>query len=612
MPRTLLLVLLLLSFLRVSAVYASEVVRPDSKLETQAARVLWNLNLKLRKAKPSNPITPDELSSYPFRRVALSLARLGRVETALRVVDWKPLPDMSYARNEVLRLAVRRSAKLGKIEQAKSLLPQINNHYAKADALLVLAKAYLREHDYANAQKVLFEVTPQVPDNYQVLLYTAVLFAKNQNIAVSKRLFERAKKMIPSDEEYKNRKHNKPGLTPFNQRARFGYSLLQARFVGQWLKYRTSEGDQPTFPSNREVSLLLERNNAGTLLEAVQRITPRPFNVNFMINVAERVASKEPERSLAILDKASAFWIKQAKVKSAAESQQKHFGLILTATIKYKFAQAYAKLGKKEISQEWMQRLTERPKQGGHKFDEFYYRLLPIVVFAEDKSTFPPQQLMEINKSIQPFLSSLPSKFESEGFQKYIINSLVQQLIKMQIAAGQRDQARENIEFLETYLRKFHSADMSAADLFHKSLDIAALWKSVGDQKKCEALLEFALDADKKTSSDYALFNISTLARKGFLHVARREFHALSPEELKRHQASGIEGEIITQEAIAHPRRFLSQQLKEDTSPTPPDQLYQEVNILFPFVKHLTRSLFPQQNEPQHMLTSAGMVYFSY
>lgn len=100
----------------------------------------------------------------------------------------------------MLRLSVRRSTILGDVKRAVSLIPQIKNNNAKADALLTVARAYLRNHDYDAAQKVLFQVTPLVPKNFHALFYTASLFAKSGNYAVSKRLFDRAKTMMVSYE----------------------------------------------------------------------------------------------------------------------------------------------------------------------------------------------------------------------------------------------------------------------------------------------------------------------------------------------------------------------------------------------------------------------------
>jgi tetratricopeptide (TPR) repeat protein len=614
--------MLLVSLMSASVVHASEAIRPDPAVEAKAAQVLWNLNMKLRKARPRNhPSKPDEIDPYLFRRVALSLARLGRVQTALRVLAWKPLPDMSYARNDVLRLAVRRSAVLGKVEQAQSFIPQIDNHNAKADAFLALALAYLQKQDYAAAQKVLFKVTPQVPDNYKALLYTAVLFAKSQDMAVSRRLFARAKKMIPTEKEYKKNKSPKPGLTPFNQRARFGYSLLAAGFIDEWLQYRTSGEDQLTFPSDREIPLLLQQNNMGTLVSVVHHMKPNTYNVPFAITAATCLASNYPHQALAILNEASAVWLKnnqalQGTTDSTQTSPEGVFAFFSTEPINFMFADAYEKLGEKQLSQQWKQRINTA-QQNKQPLAQFLYHLLPIIVYNDsqpiNKTTFPPAQLNQINNDIQPYLPALQDKFKAVGMQRYTIETLMQTLIKMQLDTDQKAQAQTNIIFLDIFLRKSRTSGMSDADLFVRALNIAELWKMAGDQTQCDGLLKYAFDATKKTSRGIKLFNLSTLIQKGFINVGIREFHALSSAERKDIQADDIPTELEIQKAIARPEHFLAGQLKSGISPKEtPEQLYREVNVLYPFVKHVTRNLFPSQNERHHLLTSDGMAYFQY
>ena len=623
MPRTLSLIVLLASLMSASAVHASKAIRPDPAVEAKAAQVLWNLNMKLRKARPLNhPLKPDEIDPYLFRRVALSLARLGRIQTALRVLAWKPLPDMSYARNEVLRLAVRRSAVLGKVEQAQSFIPQIDNHNAKADAFLALALAYLQKQDYAAAQKVLFKVTPQVPNNYQALLYTAVLFAQSQDMAVSRRLFARAKKMIPTEEEYKKSKFQKPGLTPFNQRARFGYSLLAAGFIDQWLQYRTSGDDQLTFPSDREIPLLLQQNNMQTLVSVVHHMKPNTYNVPFAITAATCLASNYPHQALAILNEASASWLKnnqelQNKTNSTQMSPEGIFAFFSTEPINFMFADAYEKLGEKQLSQQWKQRINTATQQDKQPLAQFLYHLLPIIVYNDseptNKSTFPPAQLTQINNAIQPYLPALQDKFKAVGMQRYTIEMLMRTLIKMQLDAGQKAQAQTNIIFLDIFLRKSRASGMSDADLFIRALNIAELWKMAGDQTQCDGVLKYAFDATKKISRGMKLFNLSTLIQKGFINVGIREFHALSSAERKDIQADNVQTELEIQKAIARPEHFLAGQLKSGISQKEtPEQLYREVNVLYPFVKHVTRNLFPSQNERHHLLTSDGMAYFEY
>lgn len=561
------LVLLSLLFTAPHA-FAEEVAAPNSAVEAAAAKALMNAGIKLSKS-PSR-----EEYNNSFNDIAIALARLGRTETALKAAQWMTPGNAAQTQNEVLRLSVRRSAILGDVTRAAGLIPQINNNNAKADALLTVARAYLRRNDYDAAQKVLFKVTPLVPGNFQALLYTASLFAKSGNIVVAKRLFDRARNMmipIPDASEWGNEDKGviSRSDSAFSQIRTFNRYALHAGMVDEWQPL-------PERPWNIQYGLdedslagLLELNEIDLAIKTAKQSSPDRIVVDLCL-IAYYISAKYPDRAYSLLNQASsavplalALLEKISDEDSLPESKQ-YLDMYL--------ASGYHQLDKEEEYQKWEQQLMQDTPPNKRPLIQLHSAIFPL--YVRTRSTFPPDKLLEMNDKIQPYLRELHDKED--------VFVPMQFLIHAQIAAGQLPQARGNIEFLDNFARaKIVSAKDPSG--FGKAFTVAEMWKRVGNDKNCHLILQTIFNAPQKITSYSKIDRVGDFIMRGFVDEGLRFFYSL-PVEGKKPPQSLIR-ELPFSLAMAHPDRFPNELLKAK-------QPYTEARYVSNFVDGLTYNLF--------------------
>ena len=555
-------VLLTLSLLIAPRVLAEEVSPPNPAVEAAAANALMNVGIKLSKA------ASREKYDETFYGIAIALARLGRTDTALKAAQWITSGNVANTQSEVLRLAVRRSTILGDIKRAESLIPQITNNNAKADALLTVARAHLRQNEFDAAQKVLFQVTPLAPNNLSALTHTAYLFSQCGNIPVAKRLFDKAEKRVISLNNDYQTKH-------------FEIILLKANFVDQWQSFHRRNSENILYDDVLEQLLKLGQVDAA--INAVEQLNSKEISPLF--DIAYYIAPKYPEKATALLDKAA------AKVPHILETdkQNEESTTDLAQSYATYLAVGYARVNKNDEVQKWLEQLKNDTPPEEFPLAQLRYLTLPF--FYSQKfhgtSTFSPHQLLQTHEDLQPYLSKLRIN--------YIAAFILDQFIRAQIAAEQFPQARGNIEIMEKALkRKIGAGELTYASI-EATVRLARLWNDAKDQQRCDALLRYIFNASQKDISRKEL--LETFIQNGLVDEAVRYFYELPGNKQKLPQA--IFSELSYEIATAHPNQFPYELLKAK-------QPYAEARNISKFVRGLTNDLFRTPGEQDFVLQANG------
>jgi len=541
--------------------FAQDAVPPNPQVEAKAAQALLNAEIKLQKMIPLDAQQKPNYDLYGknFSEIAIAFARLGRTDSALKATQYLPSSSASETQSEALRLSVRRSAILGDVKRAESLIPQIKNNNAKADALLTVARAHLRQNDYDAAQKVLFQVTPLAPNNLSALTHTAYLFSQCGNIPVAKRLFDKAeKRVVDLNSDY---------LTK-----RFETLLLKANFVDQWQSFHRRNSANILYEDVLEQLLKLGQVDAA--INAIQQLTSKEETFS-LFDIAYYIAPKYPEKATALLDKAA-----KASHMFIADRQNEGSATELAQSFDTRLAVGYARVNKRDEAQKWLEQLKKDTPSEDFPLTQLRYLTLPFFYSQRfhETNTFPPHQLLQINEEIQPYLPKLHMNF--------IAVFILDQLIEAQIAFGQTPQARGNIEFLEKAVKRKMDPGKEKYGSIYATVHVAKLWKDAKDQQRCDALLRDIFHAPRKAVSNKGL--LETFIDNGLVDEAVWYFHTLPGNKQKFPQAifSGLPYAI----AIAHPDQFLYELLKAKQSPA-------EASNISRFVKGITNDLFQASRE---------------
>jgi len=569
--------LILLSlFIIAPHAFAKEVTAPNPAVEAAAAKALLDAEAQLKIMSHDNsPKTPSlEMMNDDFWMLAMSLALLGRTESALQATNWMTIDGdvtngKSFTRSEILRLSVRRSALLNNVPHAENLAAQMKNPNAKADALLTLARAYLRKFDYPAAQKVLFQVTPLVPKNFNALLYTAYLFSQSGNIAVSKRLFDRAEQMLTPWPKETPTNGNNIGPHAFDEYRSLGDYLFKAGLVDEWQRFRKKAPHTHPFLDVTTMDRLLQLNQIDLAIEAARDTFPKNFpaeKVGALVGIALQISHKYPDKALSLLDEAGADLNALSQPLKDVNGDTSVF-----------LATGYHSLGKETKAQEWLQAGIKdaTPRIAAQWKLEYLLFPLFISVNIEKKSTFPPDQLLQINNEVKSLLPSLGNDDNTQN--------MLRQLIAAQIKAGQIGQARGNIEFLEKAAKQQLVSGKPDTSSLGNAFSTAELWKKIGDQKRCDALLQTILNAPREIRTFSKTDRINEIIRWGFVDEGLRLFSSLPVAEQK--SPASLLPDLPYAMARAHPDQFPDAMLKQM------DPLA-KCGFLNEFVRGLTSDIF--------------------
>ena len=594
--------LILLSlFIIAPHAFAKEVTAPNPAVEAAAAKALLGAETQLKiMSHDDSPKTPSlEMMNDNFWMLAMSLARLGRTESALQATNWMTIDGdvtngKSFTRSEILRLSVRRSALLNNVPHAENLAAQMKNPNAKADALLTLARAYLRKFDYPAAQKVLFQVTPLVPKNFDALLYTAYLFSQSGNIAVSKRLFERAEKMLTPWPKATQAKGDDVGTRTFHEYSRYGSLedyLFKAGLIDEWQRFRKKAPRTHLFLDATTMDRLLQLNQIDLAIEVARDTFPKNFpaeKAGALVGIALQIAPKYPDKALSLLDEASADLDALSQPLKGANGDTAVF-----------LATGYHSLGKEAKAQEWLQRGVKDVTPHIAAQWKLEYLLFPLFISTnvEKKSTFPPDQLLQINNEVQSLLPSLGNDDTTQNF--------LRQLIAAQIKVGQINEARDNIEFLDKIAKqqivsgKPNTSTFGNIVSLSDVLSVAEFWKKTGDQKRCDALLQAVLNAPQKVLTFSKTERINAIMLRGFVDEGLSLFSSLPVAKQK--SPASLLPDLPYAMARAHPDQFPDAMLRQLTPVA-------KCSFLSGFVLGLTSDIFRAPQDGAFVLhTNSGL-----
>ncbi|MEO6906249.1 MAG: hypothetical protein ABI210_00010 [Abditibacteriaceae bacterium] len=379
-----------------------------------------------------------------------------------------------------------------------------------------------------------------------------------------------------------------------NQVRAFEIYTLNAGLVDEWQQFQKSNLGLSRSLDTFSLQALLQNNDIDVAIDSARQSFPDD-KVMDLVLIADYIAPKYPDRAYSLLNEASGAMplayerLKEIYGQRAAPWVKQHFEMALSL--------GYNKIGKEKDAEKWLQQLKQDSPENEQALTQFRYLTFPLRIprYLNIKTSFPPEQLLQINDRIQPYLPKLQITFYT--------SSLLQDLINAQIADGQITQARVNIEFLDKTARQKIVLAKNIID-FNDALDVAKLWKKIGDQKSCDSILRAILNAPqilvpqpKMSVSDLKIQRIRMFIDLGFVDESLRFFYSLPVEGKEPPQS--ILTELPYAIAIAHPNQFPYGLLKTDSP-------FEETPTLSEFVRGLTSALFQTPSEQVFEIDSNG------
>lgn len=486
----------------VSPVLAAEIAAPNPQVESETAKALLDLGVKLHKTeKPKNA---------DFTKIATSLARLGRLETALKVASWAS-PNEEFI--DTLRyLSARRSAMSKGGTRAEALASDIKNPLQKAKVLLLIANGYVDQGNYDAAQKVLFQTAPLATGDFDALVQTAYLFSMANNQVKSKRLFGEAKKLLGTSLQ----------ATP-NQLEKY---LLRAQLVDEWKEFHNSDSAQRDALDPDVVDLLLRANQIELLTQTIQQI-PVEEQAQYLIIAAYNVAAWNSVRATSLLNQARDL-MPQVAQNWDASSVTFEDKMALPAMLSW----GYDRVGNQEESRKWLRGLEQEIPEKERPAGMLAYYVYPLAMAADEKSTFSPDLLNKINVGIQSYLPALQTNPDIVSFLT------LSALIKTQLRAERTGHAYGNTETLEKMAIELikHSEGYQLEDI----LRVAQIWQELGDIKRRDNFLQSVFTQESQShpqTSKIAILD-DFLNADGSVNAILRFYQALPESKNKPPQST--------------------------------------------------------------------------
>jgi tetratricopeptide (TPR) repeat protein len=229
--------------------------------------------------------------------MVVALARMGNFEAALQMNS--DIPNAKLKRknhDEIWRITARRLAWQGNIAAATRSANRIQAEYSRADALLAVARAYLRAGDSNAARRVLQRLAPTVraTKSPYAISYLAYLFARVGDTEAARKLFAEARQSLtrksrtPNVFEQDTDDDAQRAIVAYYQ-AKSGWSEAALATVGRKLnnlgltksvlvtrhEWRLLRDFADKLPTQQAISLLLELS--GAQLKADDSVAARLF-----------------------------------------------------------------------------------------------------------------------------------------------------------------------------------------------------------------------------------------------------------------------------------------------------------------------------------------------
>jgi len=583
---------ILIIFATTMPAFAQGTLPPNPQVEAQAARALLDVEIQMKKSAVELYPGVSSLANENevIKNIALSFARLGRTQTALQTTKLMSIKDTDvsngapFTREEILRLSVRRSAVLGNLKNAERLIPQIKDQNAKTDALLTLARAYLREGNKKAAHNALFEATQLLSNRFYAIIYTAYLFTRCGDDLAAKRLFARAEDIllpIHLSKDPKKAEQQQIFSAPFLMRESLRHYLLKAGFVNEWLKIR-QQGPESLYSVDSNMLVKLHRTDVA--IDIARKSVPGR-RIDSLVEIALQIAEENPQQADQLLDEANADLQKYSTAPvdnpNPANTQEYINSLRIFLAATYKLTR------KNEKAQQIMRIVTKNTSPQQTAFLQLQFVVFPSFIkkniYHEDN--FSKEELSEINTKLNIYLSRFPADKEVLGF--------LQGLIEMQIKAGQFNDARNNIEIIEKpALEEIQTA--KNPDDFNDAIRVAGFWKEAKSPECYHKTLEKIFNSPVKIKDFDKMDRANRFITSGFVDEGLN-FIASLPKD-QRNPKMQFYPPIYYQLSKAHPTWFPRKMLLSNTS------LREQAQALSEFISGLTYDIFRAPGEEELVL----------
>ena len=462
---------------------------PNPAMEARTARELLAVESKI--ANPSSGRNSDWLRVS----IATSLARLGRLESALKVVDEIGEKDASAGNGapltlaEILRLVVRRRCVFGKLNEAKALIPQIRNSTARADAWLTLARGYLRRGEMTLATRALYSASPLVKQNVKATAYTAYLLSKSGDWDGAKRLFARAEKQLTPMKPLSMSKSkddwtfNLPAQSEGGELANY---LFKVGLIDEAIRIKESAREGQDKDRFLPVYSVQDLASVGRFDDAlrVAREEGGYRGISSRIYLALMIDKRKKDRegALQLLTEAETEY-RRFSLESKGEAQPldeelKGFTgpVMMSALIAY----LARELGQQERSQQWLEDTVKGLEPQIEAIVRIYTAILPVGIAEQENWAISLDRLKQIDAEVQ---AQMPNVRNSR-----VAYDLCRVLTQAYIKSGQPEAVRPYLVGLEraTLAEK---PTKNNINFYHRLIKLARDWRETGDEARAQSLL---------------------------------------------------------------------------------------------------------------------------
>ncbi len=453
------------------------------------ARLLQAVEVELSHWRKVSPRKRDVRS---VRELSVALARLGRTERALQVVRETAhcnSDEIEGARDEVLRIAARRLARRGDDKWALKTANRIGRAQSRTDALFAVARLHLRKGDKPSAAKVLRLAAPLLLKSQQsnVLSYGAWLLARAGDESGARQLFFNARQ-VPTDDTSELPQKKARSIAHFQAKAGFYDEAAATAGNNFWA-------------ISGVVRVLEERREFEHAFGMYGQLTSESERAKWQLAVLARAAEAGQRE-----------WAAQHLAVLYQQSKKENAEKPFDATI---FALLYALVGDRESSQKIWTKAESSPDLQPIESAMFY---LGTIRSAAIRSQFSREELY-----------SMIDKARQAAMKLQIRDrvGILLQIAKVQQQQGMKTEMIAILLDADSAAREKLAASGDVNDN-NDLLEIAAMWRKVGDETQTRAALGFIPKKVTKLRSSVAFH----MASAGFWPESLRVLQSQMPRDV--------------------------------------------------------------------------------
>jgi tetratricopeptide (TPR) repeat protein len=508
--------------------------RPDTTAEAILAQELWKAVPMVAKLQVSTKLGKKEkpgrsaYASETLDEIAVALARLGRLSTALQVLKIRnrsaDAGEGAYTQAEVFQFAARRRVALGDLEGAKALIPSIRMTSSRADVWEATARAYLRRGDKKSAHLALLHVPVLVQVDAVDLSRTAYLFAQCGDIAAAKRLFAFSRDPdSPDASRILQPSVLGPDLTLDSERLQYANFLLKSGFKNEWIAYDSKYH----FPLNEQLrDLLVKQGWFDQALAKARQLSDDVEQVKNVVLLTLARLEQQGNRAAAVqaLQEAEAISrsMPQPEPSDPAPSDSPGEESYYRARIResHKFlALGYRALGDDLTADRWLALATADTKPEDSALIQVNIEALRFIYSQNNPGylSFGREQ-RKASQAVISEASPLLVDVEAGFFW-------LRKIVAAQIQAGEYEAAPTNLPTLERLA--LAGVIESGSGRLSDVVEVATCWRQCHQEARAQKLLLKVLNI--RQASGLSLHQVAFLfAEHGFIEECR-ELLALQP-----------------------------------------------------------------------------------